>query len=197
LLYENETKMRRIRTMYHIPIKDFQEPHLHITEKLLDELFLTIDYNKNIIFYSVGSIERMLDRIISHYFYGPFSEQNKDFIDKFNSLILSSDWCSFSSKRKLVLKIVNELNLLEGKYKDGYEKLLRNVMSIRNALTHGELSTDGRIVMLKYYEGESKEIIMDEAYFQIAETKVNSCLNLTLEIARALNITKENKSAPN
>lgn len=182
--------MRQIETAYGIEIKDFDQPHLKITTELLNELFKPINYNKMQIFSSVATIEWIINKIISYYFYGPISPLNQDFRSKFNSLILSSDWCSFGTKKKLIVHIVNELKLIDGKSKDAYTKLIQETMSYRNALTHGAISTDGRIVKIKYFEGKAKTVILNEDYFTNAEKTVDECYRITRDIATTLGIKR-------
>src|SRR4051812_9556483 len=85
--------------------------------------------NKAKVIEGAQTVENELETIISHYFYG----QSHGRKSVFQSLVLDSDWCSFSAKRKLISHIVNELGLLQGEAKAKFEKLLSDVMSYRNA----------------------------------------------------------------
>lgn len=116
--------MKTIRTTYGISIEEFYLPTEKLSNELMDALFEPVYKNKIKVFETAGTIERYLDMIIAKYFYGGYSETNKDFINRFNSLILSSDWCSFAMKRKRTIHIVNEFKLLEGKEKEEFDKLL-------------------------------------------------------------------------
>jgi hypothetical protein len=86
------------------------------------------------------SVEHQLDAVITHYFFGSSHERRA----AFESLVLKSDWCSFAAKRKLVTHIINEQNLLQGREKAEFDKLMRDVMSVRNATTF-ELLLGGTI----------------------------------------------------
>ncbi len=186
-----------MKKRYEIEIKSFDKPHLELTIELIDKLTKPINENKVIIFETVGSIEWRIEKILSFYFYGKFTETNKEFINKFKSHVLSSDWCTFSTKKKLVVHIINELKLLEGAEKDKYGKLLQDTMSYRNALTHGVLSTDGRIIKLSYYEGKPKEITLDSPYFKKIDTTLNECYILTNKIIDKLELRTLNSSITN
>ena len=99
------------------------------------------------------SIEHQLNAIILHYFFGSSHPRRATF----ESLILDSDWCSFAAKRKLITQIVNEQKLLEGQDKADFDKLMRDVMSARNAFTHGKLASDEKNVWLSYFEGRPQK----------------------------------------
>lgn len=178
--------MKKIKTRYTETLEAFDKPTEIITLELLDKIYEPIFFNKIAIFNTVGSIERKLETIINYYFYGEPNESNKHYRNRFYSHILSSDWCSFSTKRKLIIHIVGELSLLEGKEKNDYETLLRKVMSYRNAFAHGELSTDGRIVQIKYYENKLIKKILDDSYFEKVELDLNKCFFYTEQIAAQL-----------
>jgi hypothetical protein len=55
------------------------------------------------------------------------------------------------------MQIINEQKLLEGREKDEFEKLIRKVMSARNAFAHGRLSSDEKRVWLSYFERTTQE----------------------------------------
>jgi hypothetical protein len=84
------------------------------------------------------TIENQLETIIQHYFFGTSHEKRA----VFKSIVLDSDWCFFAAKRKLITYIIDEQNLLEGRAKNDFDKLMRDVMSIRNAFAHGKFSSD-------------------------------------------------------
>jgi len=128
-------------------------------------------------------IEEHLEKIITHYFFGRDIPENKNKSEKFRSFVLSSDWCSFSSKRKLVLHIINEESLLKGPEKNDYENLLRKTMSYRNSFTHGTMSTNGEIVRLKYYEGNPKLKTIDDDYLNEIENDLNRAFQMTFDLA--------------
>jgi len=77
------------------------------------------------------SVENQLGAVIEHYFFGSSHERRA----VFESLILNSDWCSFAEKRKLITHIINEQKLPEGREKEEFDKLMRKVMSARNAFS--------------------------------------------------------------
>ena len=173
-----------IRTTYSIIIEAFDKPVEPLTDELEDELFEPIYKNKIKIFETAGSIERLIDLIIAEYFYGDYSETNKDFRKRFKNLVLSSDWCSFATKKKLVIHIITEFNFLNKKEKEEFNQLLFKTMSYRNAFAHGTTVTDGRIVKLRYYEGGQKEKKLDDTYFSEVQSNLNKCYVTAEHIAK-------------
>jgi hypothetical protein len=116
------------------------------------------------------SIENQLNAVISQYFFGPSHEMRA----AFESLVLNSDWCSFAAKRKLITHIINEQNLLEGRDKSDFDKLMRDVMSVRNAFAHGRLSSDEKRAWLSFFEGRPREEELTDEYL----TKVEDLLRV-------------------
>ena len=127
--------------------------------------------NKAKVIEGAHTVENELETIITHYFFGHSQERKS----AFQSLVLDSDWCSFSAKRKLIRHIVNELGLLAGEAKTQFEKLLSDVMSFRNAFTHGALSSDGERVWLSYFQGTPrKEELTDDYLTRVEATLFNA-----------------------
>ena len=138
--------------------------------------------NKRRILAGAADIERQVELIIAHYFFG-HDPDNKDGKNRFMTLVLTSDWCSFGAKRRLISHIVNDTDALKGQAKSDYEKVLRDVMSARNAFAHGTLSTDGRKVKLAYFEGGPREKFLDDNYFDKIEHAINNGFSTTREVA--------------
>jgi len=132
-------------------------------------------------------VERELDSIILHYFLGESHDRSEDF----DSLILRSDWCTFASKRKLVTHIVNEQNLLQGSEKNAFEKLMKEVMSFRNAFTHGKMHGDaeGR-VFLSYFEGKPQEVELTDDYLTRVERTLHEAHDIAQKLFAKLEATK-------
>ncbi len=177
--------MMIIKTNPGILIEAFNGPSEPITQQLIKEVMSPVRENKLQIITIANEIERNLDDIVSFYFYGR-KKESKENKNKFLSLILNSDWCTFSSKRKLITHIINEKSLLKGKEKNDYDTYLRKTMSYRNAFTHGQLSTDGRDVKLSYFEGVPKEQILTDDYLFKIEEIVNMCHKITIDISYSI-----------
>jgi len=112
------------------------------------------------------SVEHQLDAVILHYFFG----ESHDRRAAFASLVLSSDWCSFAAKRKLIAHIINEQELLKGSEKNEFDNLMRKVMTTRDAFAHGRLSSDDKRVWLSYFAGIPQKQELTDEYLTEIET---------------------------
>jgi hypothetical protein len=176
--------MKIIKTKKGFIIEAFDnKPATYKADETYPNIIRPFEENKLKIIDTAYFIEEHLEMIITHYFFGRNIPENKDKSEKFKTLILTSDWCSFSSKRKLILHIINEKSLLKGSEKNDYENLLRKTMSYRNAFTHGIMSTNGDIVKLKFYEGGPKIKTIDDDYLSEIEKDLNLAFQLTFELA--------------
>ena len=101
--------------------------------------------NKHLILAAAQDLEIYFELIISNFFFG---NENDHPLRKqlFKDLILSSEWCSFSAKRQLILHIVGQYEIFEGKEKNKYEKLVPKIITYRNAFVHGTVIKDGNII---------------------------------------------------
>lgn len=114
-------------------------------------------------------IEKQLNTVLAHYFFSEAEEQKSIF----TSLVLNSDWCSFASKRKLLKHLINLKDWIVGQEKNDFDFLLRDVMSFRNAFTHGMLSDDGQSVRLSYFEGGPQERELTGEFLTEIEAKLS------------------------
>jgi hypothetical protein len=175
--------MKILQTQTSLIIEAFDnKPAEYHADVTYDKVVRPYEENKLRVLDSAFEVEGILDTIIAHYFFDRKPE-TKEKLEKFKSIILSSDWCSFSSKRKLIIHIVNEMNLLKGAEKNDYENLLRKTMSYRNAFAHGVMSTNGEIVRLKFYEGGTKIKTIDDDYLSEIEKDLNQSFKMTMKIA--------------
>jgi hypothetical protein len=172
--------MKIIRVPEGNRIEAFDGPTAPITTKLMDEIMLPVRQNKLKIISCAYEIESILEQVIATYFFGKGSTDSKR--TEFVSQILTSSWCSFESKRKLALYIVDQTKTLTGKSKDEYERLLRKTISFRNAFTHGSLSTDGRRVKLEYFEGAPRHQFVTDEWLSEIEEALSECFSISLSL---------------
>jgi len=132
------------------------------------------------------SVENQLEAVILHYFFGASHERRA----VFESLVLNSDWCSFAAKRKLIAHIISEQNLLEGSNKNEFEKLMKDVMSVRNAFAHGRLSSDDKRVWLSFFEGTPRKEELTDDYLTKVETLLRKAFDKAFELAVKIGATK-------
>jgi hypothetical protein len=181
--------MRIIHVTVADRIEAFDGPTEVITPELMTQIMAPVRENQLRIIETSAIIEHTLEAIISHYFFGTAADTTQG-KTRFQSLILSSDWCTFSVKRRLVMHIVNETNALEGKAKNDFDATLRKIISYRNAFVHGVFSSDGRRVKLSYFESSPKFKYLDDDYLQIVEQKLNTCFTDVHKIAHSVGALK-------
>ena len=132
------------------------------------------------------SVEDQLEAVILHYFFGSSHERRA----VFESLVLNSDWCSFAAKRKLIVHIMSEQNLLQGRDKSDFDKLMRDVMSVRNAFAHGRFSSDDKRVWLSFFEGTPRKEELTDDYLTKVETLLRAAIDKACELAVKIGATK-------
>ena|SRR6266571_4458520 len=122
--------------------------------------------NRLVVIESALAVEDAVDTVIEWYFFPESPEKRR----LFKSLVVDSDWCTFSAKRKLIKHIIDEQTLLEGKRKNEFDSLLRKVMFCRNAFAHGDFHTDSQKVWLRYFEGRPCEKELTDDYLTEVES---------------------------
>jgi len=114
------------------------------------------------------ALEKRLNTLLACYFFPAEAERR----EIFTSLVLNSDWCSFASKRKLLKHLVNKHDWLTGQEKNDFDCLLRDIMSYRNAFTHGTLSAEDGHVLLSFFEGGPQEKELSDTFLTEIERKL-------------------------
>ncbi len=138
--------------------------------------------NANIVIASVLSFERMMKQILMITLFREVQERNK----LVSSLVLDSDWCTYSSLKKLLLEIVKHDELLDGSARDKLDKLLSKAMRYRNAFTHGQLASDGTTVTLSYFQGSPQSVVVDDEYLSKIEADLNELCAALIELQSTL-----------
>ena len=137
------------------------------------------------------SVENQLESVILHYFFGTSHEKR----EVFKSFILDSDWCTFAAKRKLITHIINDQNLLEGRDKNDFNGLMKDVMSFRNAFTHGELSSDATRVWLSFFEGVVRKEELTDDYLTRVEAALRAAYDKVFGLSIKIGATKLSENA--
>lgn len=117
--------------------------------------------------------------ILSHFFPDRSTERRHEF----DAMILRSDWCSFSAKRKLLNRIIESQRLLTPRDKTRYDKLLKDVTTYRNAFIHGDLSSDSQAVFLSYFEGAPRHKELTDDFWKQIEKVFADAFWFTNEIS--------------
>ena len=129
-------------------------------------------------------IELQLETIITYRVFGKFGPE----VSFFNNHILTADWFAFSSKRKLVLAIVNEGNYLKGVDKNLFDKLLRDVMSYRNAFAHGAIVEKSDGTYISYFENTQQEKLLSDYYWTQVESTFQEALEKLMIVQKRMGI---------
>jgi hypothetical protein len=146
--------------------------------KLADPDFTTdkdFDEAKNIrryagrIISAATAIEHMMANIVMNTIFSEV-QGNRDLV---LGSVIHSDWCSFSSKRKLLDVAFTHFKLVKGDERAELESLLKKVMQYRNAFAHGVLGHNIDQQELHYFEGSPKTAVLDASYFSKLEVQFN------------------------
>ena len=138
------------------------------------------------ILYATTSIEQTLESILLNYFMGPFVGHEERRI-LFESEVLQSSALTFRAKKELVIKVINEENLLKGNKKDGAQKHLKSIMEWRNAFAHGQIQHDTKMgCFIRYYSAGSKTITLNDQYWDEVEKTYRECVDLLKESQQQL-----------
>ena len=155
-------------------IEAIDGPTLPITDEVIHKMMDPLDLNRSKIIIGAQSVEELLEFIISNHFFPPKIKNEKK--TDFESQILTSEWCSFAAKLRLVLFIVESKGLLEKTQKNEFEKLVRKAMEYRNAFAHGTFSTDGRKVKISYFKAKPVSKIIDDDWLTEIENNLSNCI---------------------
>ena len=127
------------------------------------------------VLYATTSIEQQLEDLLLRYFMGPFIQHEERRV-LFEREILQSSALSYSSKKELVSKIVNEHDLLKGKNKNRLQSTLKKIMEWRNAFAHGKVQHDSvQGCFIKYYAGGSKQLSLTDDFWSELECAFKEC----------------------
>lgn len=183
----------RLRNTYTIQAVDDQEHILDLNA--LSQRMKALGENKLSIIENAYTIENELERNIAYFFFGR-DEKTQDKKRVFEEQILRSSWCTFASKRKLIMHIVNSLSVFDTKKdNNSYDSALRKIMSYRNAFTHGHLTNIGDEVKLTWFEGTTREKVLTDDYWLKIESDFINCIELTEKMAIKIGAVRIAKSA--
>lgn len=183
--------MKTIEFLKGYNISAFNGATEEITIELLNTIMKPIEINKANILDVANDIENRMSRIITHHFFRSNNE-TLALANEFNNQILNSDWCTFSSKKKLLVHIINSKAYLTGTDKSNFDNLLSKVMKYRNAFVHGEFHTDGREVRLYYFEGINMSKTLTIDYFNTLKKEIDETLELLNVVSYKSGAIKDN-----
>ncbi len=129
-------------------------------------------------------VNQYINLAISNIF---FPEDNEKRI-RFTNEVLETDFFTFPSKIKLMLKLVQGYNILDGNWITTTKKLLKKVNSIRNNFSHGNIHIKGNTPYLQYYSGgKQNEEKLDRHYIENVMSDINKATDIIQELLSKIN----------
>ena len=95
-----------------------------------------------------------------------------DLKDLLKALIIESSHLGFMGKIQAYRGITRAIPKIDPALRKEVIGRLLDIMNLRNAHTHGTLSTQGNEVYLKYYRNGMKEELLDDRYWEKAEEAI-------------------------
>ncbi|MEH6651457.1 MAG: hypothetical protein V7707_15630 [Motiliproteus sp.] len=127
------------------------------------------------VIWSTVCLEKKLEEAITNFFFGKTNSPTKRRNIFVNEVLQSSSF-QFSFKKSLISTILQETEILKGKESSKIQGFLRKIMTWRNAFAHGSMTFDTKKgVLLNYYSGGHKTIILDEEFWNEVETIFEKC----------------------
>lgn len=157
-----------------------------VNDKIFSEIGMA-RRNGGTILYATTSIEQKIESLLLDYFMGPFVRYDPR-RSMFELEILKSTALSFNTKKELVVKVITENELLQGKKKNTVQKHLKSIMEWRNAFAHGTLVHNSKIgCILQYYSGHARKLNLSDEYWNEVEICFKECDALLDEVRKKLN----------
>jgi hypothetical protein len=175
------THMKQIQVYIRNDLR-FTRESMDVTKA--DQLLREAIRNRSRIVEGALDIERDLVRMISQYFFKERTEAK----DEFDDLILNTDFCTFSAKRKLIMHIINKMGLLEGAEKPKFDKMLTDVMNVRNAFTHGRLIGHDEVIALRFFQGNPQEKDLTDQHLEMIESLLRETSSFCTELSQKMGI---------
>lgn len=129
--------------------------------------------------------EKQLETIILRFFF----EEDKAKMKFFHNQILSTDWFSLNAKRKFLLALINEKNLLTGQSKSDFEECSKKIISYRNTFTHGDIVEKSNGTFIAYFEGQPQETELTDGYLDKIVETFKKGINFAKEIEEKISKT--------
>lgn len=153
----------------------------NIVDESISAITETARRNGGKVLYATTSIEQQLEEILLYYFMGPFIEHSDKRV-MFEKEILQSSALSYSAKKELVSKLINNHELLTGKKKNKLQESLKKIMKWRNAFAHGKVQHDNlKGCFIKYYSGAPKTLTLTDEFWGGVESCFKDCSELLKE----------------
>jgi len=148
-----------------------------------NKLLTTVKSNGAKVLYATTWLESRLEDVLMQFFMGA-DENASDRSYFFKHEVLESSGFSFSFKKETCIKVISRHELLRGKDKDKFPKLLKDIMSWRNAFAHGTLGYDGsKGCFIDFYQGGQQRLHLNDEFWGQCEstfTLAHECIGKAL-----------------
>ncbi|MBI4654544.1 MAG: hypothetical protein HY752_06075 [Nitrospirae bacterium] len=127
--------------------------------------------NGGLIIWSAICLEQKFESIITDYMF-PQKEQIEEHRGRlfFSDRIIKADHFSYSVKKNLIIAIMHDDSLLEGRDKDRLASVLKKVMEYRNMFAHGDIMfEDGIGCVLRFWSGGTKKEVLNDEFWGYLE----------------------------
>jgi hypothetical protein len=118
--------------------------------------------------------ERMIEAVSKLLFRESEAQRQRDF---FAEEIMGASDFSFAFKRRVFTRLLERTSALDAEAIKELKAGLNKVMEWRNAFAHGKLlyEHNGGFVLL-HYSGGHKELVLNDAFFELVESTIRNCL---------------------
>jgi hypothetical protein len=180
--------MKEIRIPKAITVRfhpEGDDPRTSSSGDLLSDDLLVIEKNRSELITATVMLEdRMVEAVCKLLFRAiPKAQSQRDF---FAEEIMGVSDFSFAFKRRVFTRLLERTEALDAGTIKELKAGLNKIMEWRNAFAHGSLVHDynGGMV-LAYYSGGRKELVLDDAFFGQVETTIRNCLYQCNEVIQA------------
>ena len=106
--------------------------------------------------------------------------------DFFNNHILNTNALGLENKRKLFLEMVKELKFMDGKEFANLDKLIADLIKMRNAFAHGKImALSDSDPSISFFSGTPRNILLTEQFWSDLERDFT-------ELDKIINVIKTN-----
>ena len=142
----------------------------------LSEEMAVIEKNGSEILSAMVVIEERIIDAVSKILFGETGGKG-NFKDFFVGEIIGTSDFSFSFKRRVFTRLLEQFELMEKDEVKALKADLNRLMIWRNAFAHGQVLHDQHDgYVLQYYNGGKKEQVLDDKFFETVDSTVRNCL---------------------
>ena len=171
--------MKELRLPKAIPIRfyfDGEKPKSFASGEEFSAEMAVIEKNGSEILSATIMIEDRMIEAVGKILFG-LSTDNKQNHDFFVNEIMGTSDFSYAFKRRVFTRLLEQFEILDPNKIKKLKAGLNKIMEWRNAFAHGQVvhEHDGGFI-LQYYKGGHQEMILNDDFFDEAESVIRDCL---------------------